>query len=446
MRSKVSSISTLPLGEKIKQIRTSQKLSQLDIANAIDSNTMHVSRIERGQTECAYDQLCKIKKALNVEGAPLTESEAEIFKSRLWLWNEVMTANRLHDANTMQEELSLITRLPFEKDLVLLYTMLDIRLLNKKGDIVTAQSRLEAVENEVKNSSIEIRNLFHRNMGYVCTWHPDWKSALAHYIKASKLESDDLKTDAQLLYGLGRAYFTTGKPFHALSYFERAYKEYRGDSSNTMGPNIITELATCYMATGRFSKAKGLLTTSLAHARSQNDEINIIMCLVKLGIIYNKLGQHDEGLNYIEQAVMYIKPIEDISNDTSFVAAERTKLMNATILYNKAALLLDMKKHPQCMEVLEQGKSLAEGVPQFNMMFDALMCAINLKKRENRQYIETVVIPFIKNSPEVYTALEYCELLEAYYRKHSATKKAYEIAAIAKEIYKNMLYEEDSAG
>lgn len=433
----------LTLGEKIKLIRNTQKISQQIVASKSNNSTMHISRIERGQVECDVTNLSKIKLALGIAGAPLVKTELDVYRNRIWMWNEVMNANRVSDAKIIQKELSVILHLPFEDDLILLYTMLEIRLLGKEGNIPAVKEKLNAVESRILSASAPVRNLYHRNMGFIYVYLDDQKNALAHYLQADELECNELKTDSILLASIGRIYYAVGKPFHALSYLKRAYVKSRKDRTNALWTHIAGDIASCYIVVGEYKKAKALLNKCLANAMSLSDDIAVCTILNCLGVSHIKTNNPEEGLKCFEQAEILIKDFGKNYTDEQNMQKKYAKTAYIQTLINKAEALCNLKRRSQFRDVIKLGKSMAEEVPLFNILFEALHCCMNIKNRDCRQYLENVAIPILINTPGVYTALQICEMLETYYEKHDSIKKACEIAAVAKKIYRNMLNNED---
>lgn len=54
------------IGSRIQKIRTNRKMTQAELAERIDTNQKHLSRIEGGYHRCTLDLIVAISKALNV--------------------------------------------------------------------------------------------------------------------------------------------------------------------------------------------------------------------------------------------------------------------------------------------------------------------------------------------------------------------------------------------
>ena len=68
---------TFLLGQKIRQFRTSQGLSQEELALRAGLNPAHLGHIERGLKSPTIDTISKISEALNVELSQLFDFENE---------------------------------------------------------------------------------------------------------------------------------------------------------------------------------------------------------------------------------------------------------------------------------------------------------------------------------------------------------------------------------
>lgn len=68
---------TLLLGQKIRQLRTAQGLSQEELALRAGMNPAHLGHIERGLKSPTIDTISKIADALNVELSQLFDFKRE---------------------------------------------------------------------------------------------------------------------------------------------------------------------------------------------------------------------------------------------------------------------------------------------------------------------------------------------------------------------------------
>jgi len=422
---------TTPLGEKIKLVRNSKGLSLENMAFALKTHAGHLSRIERGQAEINPDMLAAIRTFLDIENAPLLESELELYKQRLWTLNEMLDANRMDMVNTLQTELVPIRNLPYEKELNMLYSMLVTRTVLKQYDFNTANQLLKPVGEMLDKVSIEVRYLYHRNMGFIDFAHQNNKEALAHYLQTLNCKSDKIQSDIMIICNIGFCYAQLGKPIQGILYLERFFAGYTGDNLNPAIGQAIGALAFCYQIVGETHKAKDLYEQQHIIAKNSNDTVFVAFAMANLCTIYVKLNDYTKGLDYCEQALLLVK-----DNETHI-----GKIVNLNAQYNKASCLLQMKDHANFHDALEDGKTLAHGNEDYTTMFDALYHASKLGDNKSREYLEDIALPFYiaGGGKTILMALELCETLESYYLTRGRNaKKADAIARISRDIYKDM--------
>jgi len=414
--------SPLPLGTKIKQIRVNKKINQNALAVAADTTSMTISRIERGVMECSLDILMAIKECIGIENAPLLEHELIVYRNRIWVWNDLITANRETEAMIMQNELSPILDLHFEHDLLSLYHMTEVRLLLKLKNFATAEKIMNNIN--PTDTSTEVLHLYHRNLGSLYDASGDNQNAIKHYLKTLELVCEDIKPDAAIYLNIGIDYFNLGKILYAIKYLETAQREFNGDRSNGLGPSVNNWLARCYITLSEYHKANDLLNKSLAKAQSCNDEHVTCAVLINMGLLNDKTGDFKRSLDYYDQALSY----------------SSNKNHHLTALINKASLLVKMKKHEKCREVLEEVKVHANGNKTYTILFNMISHQMTLYDNDSVKYIEDVAIPYLRSSEGTikFMALAQCRMLEAHYKKKRSYAKALANAAIARDIYEEM--------
>ncbi|MCL2360976.1 MAG: helix-turn-helix transcriptional regulator [Defluviitaleaceae bacterium] len=427
--------STLSLGEKIQQIRKSKGLSMENLAHAAGCNMSTISRIENGQLECSDEMLATIKKFMEIGDAPLLKHELESYKDHLWLVHATYYGDKQLVAESMIDSVFPITELPFEHDLCLLYSMLKVKFIcmrfGETGDNSAADEILSKAEALLDWASKDTLHVYHFNKG-ICYWQDkDYKNSLKHYLKTLDLVGDNAKPQALHFLYIGDNYRDLGMPYYSIIYYERAKLMFTGDQFNVIRINIDIHLALSYMMVGRFHKAKRLHETSLSYAKNRKINFYIGMLSNDLSYICRKTGDLEEALMHCEQAIV------NLDNTPYSVFA----------LYSKADTLLLMKEHAKCSEVIDNGKPLAMKYEDktHTVLFETLSHMINLTTKKDNistAYIENIAIPHLRTCEGQFRlkAVDLCEDLEAYYKKNRSNTKALTMAAIARDIYKEMIY------
>ena len=441
---------TIPLGEKIRQVRIAKELTQDYLARALNYSNTHISRIEKGTVECDSETLDAIKIALAIPKAtPLTEDELTVYKSQIWVWHEQLNSHRINDAQAMKGELECILYLPFENDLKAIYMMQAVRLLyiqeaarvywdNKESHKQAIEQLLEntgaILETIGDEASPEARYLYHRNMGAFYGWNIDYKEAINHSIKAAELYkfSSILKPDSLLYSHISFFYLNLGKPHHALLYLERAFAADSNDPTSTNGPLLKVRQAGCYIFLGELEKSKAIYEESLARARSINNKELIVMATVDLGDVAARMGRPKEAIRLLCQAESMLDGNLNVHASILF-------------MYVKARSLLQIKHIKECEKVIEDGISLAReiGSELYIVCFESLRHLINIKNPESQEYLEKVAIPYLRNSNSImfYETLEICNILERFYIKNRSKAKAMNVVAVSRDILYGMLYD-----
>ena len=430
---------TLPLGEKIKQIRQGKGISQENMARAINSNQSFIHRFENGLVECDAKTLASIRRFLEIENAPLLEHELKLYKDRIWMWDDLMNADRTADARAMQVEMSTILDLPFEHNLSLLYLNAEARLLIKESNFSAAEEKLNEIEPMLNNASDECMHLFHRNKGFIYAFFGDYKKGLKHYLLTLEYTTNNAKPNTAIFTNMGVAYLGIGKPYHAIEFFMRAKNEYTGDRAHVIGPLANSMLATAYLIIGEYTKAKKIFEDSLIQARNVNNGPLITLTLTNMSLLKIKMGNYTESIELCDQALKYCPDKNTLSS--MIISGERQGLdIICMILFNKGLALLKMKEFAQCQEVVERGLALAKGNEKFTTSFTALGHLTSLNNSSSIDYLENVAIPYFRvgSGNDKLLAVDICKELEAFYIKRRSRTKASTFVAIVRDMYEEM--------
>ena len=432
----------LSFGEKIKQIRIAKGLKQEDVAKAINVAQNSVSRLESG--EAKYDDLllAAIREFYGIENAPLFDHEIENYRNRLWVWNDYIDANRIDDAKEMQDEMSAILTLPFEHDLILLYYMIETRILFKEGNrgageempsyLKMGEEMLNKAKSLLDCASDEALHLYHRNMGFLFLIQRAYKKSLHHLIQSLDYETDNVKPkDAGILHNIGILYYRLGKPWQAIGFFEQANIKYSTGRTNVFESHVNLAIATCSMWVGEFDKAEKLYKSAVKQAKHINDDRAAGMAMANLSFVYRKKGDINECIETCDQALMLLK------NTSHSIYA----------LVNKALCLIKLKDIAQCKELIKQGMELVKADKNLTILVETVNHIATIDNSESANYLENFAIPHFKiANPEdgggIYMSLDLCNILEAHYRKKRNMKKTNEIAALGRDIAIEMFYGE----
>jgi len=374
------------------------------------------------------------KKILGIENAPLLVHELELYHDRIWVLNELINTNRLAEAQAMQSEMAIILDLPFEKELYFLYIIAEVWLLISEFNFPAAEEKLVAIEALLDNVSNKALNLYHHKKGYLYATSGDYHNCLKHSLRALDYIGEN-ESDVNSLWNICMSYNTLGKPYNAIIYLERAKNAYKGGLVNTGAARIKSLLAVCYILVHEYDKAKEMFDASMAQAKSLNDDWTVMVISGNLADLNRKIGNYNECIQLCEQALRL----------------DKTKESSANILVIKALCLLEMKEFDRCQEALDHAKDIMQNEEKNNPirpaadtsnlthMFDSIGHLMTLDNNESATYIENVAIPHLRvGGLAKFDALYLCEKLEAHYKKKKSRMKALTMAAIARDIYKEI--------
>jgi len=443
----MNGFSTLPLGEKIMQIRKAKGLSMENVAHAIKKSQPFISRFERGEADCSAEELESIKKFLEIENAPLFEHELKFYKSQMWVLHDLLNKTRYPEADTLFRKLSSVRALPFEEELIMLHTMFEIRMLMMEGTQKrlkesteaahetekAAEEKLKAAEALINfdTASDEVLQLYHRNKGLIYVVKMDEMNKIKHFLKAVDYSTDNIPIDVMLYYHIGCAYLTLGKPFKAIVYLERA-KALCPDSTNRVLIHVNINIASACIDTGELKEAEKILKESLVHAESMDEVGGKMRIMMLMAGLCDRANKHEECIAFLDQATEY-------ANNYTHA------LVN--ILWIKAYSLFKLKKTNECQDALTYAKKLAAGDELQTFMIEVQSHRTTLDNDDSLHYLESVAIPSLKKRKGTFAfyAIGLCKELEAHYLKKRSKMKALTIAAIMRDIYEEAFYWDDDA-
>ncbi|MCL2840623.1 MAG: helix-turn-helix transcriptional regulator [Defluviitaleaceae bacterium] len=416
---------SLTVGEKIKQIRKTLNVSQKSLAVDLCCSVSTISRIECGQIECNSHILKSIRQSLNIEGVPLLEGERFVFRERLYIWRDVIRDEAMDEADTMQKKLSVILHLPFEPDLVMMYKMFNIELLLTQKKTSLAKTALDLDEGIIHTMNSE--NLYHYyyNKGTLYMIYEKIEQSLAYFLKAYHLDVASLKKEVSLRFNIALCYTRLGMPYSSIMYQNEAYALFSDERTSLLGLRLGNNLAVNYIFVGELKEAEQLLNKYLIRAQNINNNRYIGIALHNLGCMYFKSSKLERALEYFNQAFEY------------FPKHDNVYLEN---IYYKMRCLIGLKSFSKCKELLLDTIEMTKAHKEYFVLFESLTHLMSLRDEQSCRYLKDVAIPHLVSTNKYFKALDYCDVLEKYFIKRNLAKKALEIIAIVRDVYKKMIY------
>ena len=357
---------TLSLGSKIKAIRKHKNLTQQNLADGLGCGVGTINRIENNHIEHNSQRLGLLKKLLDVEGAPLLESELAIYKERLQIWRNLIKDRRLEEARKMCAELAVIVKLPFEQDLNMLYNMFEVKLLLSEGDVGLAVERLDIPKESL--SLVSDSGLYHYyyNKGSLCLHNRKYKEALTFYLKADALCTEGFEREVSLDYNIAGCYSELGMPYNAIMILERIYSQLNSREINTLYLFTISSLASNYINIKKTKEARTLLDKYLFNSQSIGNPLHIGIALHNFGCLDLWNDKPKTALGYFNRAFEYF-------NDKNWFYLENA--------YCKIRCLIELGELKQSEILLAESMSFVSSDNYYVILFESLHHIVNIKTK-----------------------------------------------------------------
>ena len=412
----------MSIGAKIKQLRTIRKVSQEDLGLAVGYERTTISLYESGDSICPEVIQRRIKEFLNAEGIPFNEKEREGFKDRLYIWNSLINERLFDEAKEMQKQLSVITLLPQDVELNVLYNLFRCRLLFGEGNVQAVTEILENIDVALVDANDEIMHHYYYVRGTFSLRQSRTKDAAGYYQKAYKLMKGGLAENKALCFNVALCESRLGRVVNAMILLE----DIRGLYSDTDILGFLSEnlYALNCIRVGQLHRAKKVLEKCHTRAVAIKDKAAMGAVLVNYGCLYQKSKDLHTAIDYLNQAF-------DCFPEENFNYVD--------VLYRKVQCLFELKDYPRCIDLLLKGKKLSRGNEVYSICFQALEHLMTLENSKSIDYLEKTAIPYLLKTSENFNALYYCESLRAYYEKKGRQTKALQMSQIISTIYLDIL-------
>ena len=416
--------------QKIKFLRELNKCTQETLAEALKCSKSKISKVESGEWEYSEEDMKTAKEFFGVKNAPFTESECLSFKQGLYKWKDLIRNGFIDEAHKYQKNFSIITKLPFEPDLGLLYKMFEIRFVLKEGKPEIAEEMLLSEESDIKNASNENQHHYYYNMGSVYLYRFDFKNALRYYLKALNLEEYAYEKDFGLHFNLAVCYGELGKYVLAISTMEKLYHDFDYNRAALSRGYLNSVLGINYVRIGQVTRGKELISRSLSEALGEGHEFYTCFSLHNYGCACFKAKEYAEAITYFDRVLELRDKVD--------------KYYLENIYYKVRCLIADKKNH-KARHLLFKVMPLAEGNEFYSFAFESLSHLISINNDKSIAFIEQKSVPYFINKHVYYMALDYCELLESVFKKRGRGYKTkhLEIISLSRDIIKIMTLGEE---
>jgi len=417
--------------QKIKALREATNCTQKDLAVVLSCARTKVTRVEQGHWDYSDEDITAAKKFFGVEKAPFTTKELTDFKERLYRWKDLIRNRQLDEARKNKDELMIITRLPFERDLNTLYRMFEIRLALTEAKVALAEEMLLAETPLIEEATEENQHHFNYNMGSLYIYKQNFKVALQYYLKARSLEASVPERDVILDFNLAICYSMLGKYTLAIGTVEEVYNLFDLNKSSIMRTYIYSTLAINYVFVGQATRAKRFLDKALSIALGITSKIHISAALHNYGCACLELKDYQEAINYFDRVFEYCE------------IGDRFYMEN---MYWKIYCLIQLKEVSKAKILLSETKPQTEGHEYYTLIFESLSHLLTINDDASIDFIEQKTIPYLIEKYEYYRVLSYCKVLENKFTiwiNNGYKKRLAELIAVIRKITDEITFGEE---
>jgi len=423
----------LTIAEKLRKIRERKGVIQSSLADALYCDVSRISEIERGKKEYTDEQITTLRTLLDIEDVPLTEAEMKKFRKRFYVWRDLIRERRIAEAKELHCELSVISKLPFEEELNLMYKMFEasqrLRQDDAADNLSAIKEMLDECEPLIEKAPEEIKHYFYCNKGFYSIFIGDNKESVKYYSIAINTKDGGYDKEPAAYYNLGLGYTNLGNAVRAISILLKAYNLFDHKRTTMFGLAINNTLATNYIRTNQVELALKVLYETLDKASELSDKAYLDITLHNIGCTYLQSGEYEKSVQYFDSAFLHIEKSNDLYLEN---------------FYAKIHTLIVAKNKSLYFPLLLKAKRLAQGSDHYTLLFESLSHLLTLKKAESIEFIEGKTMPYLLGEHDYYKALNFCDVLYADHIKNNRGKKASDITTLKVDILAKILFGGDS--
>lgn len=421
----VSATANLTIAEKIKLVRDLANIKQEALAAALGCVKSKISETENGKKEYTREEVMVLKKMLGIEGAPIFDDEIADYQRQLDLWLGYIRGSLIDKAQNMQERLSIITKLPYEQDLIFNYRMFESKLLMQIKDISGAEEILETTKPLLDKTTAKNRYHYIYNLGMLQFYKGDYVESKNSFTTAFDMKIEGHKREASLYYNLALCYSRLGWATQSVITLLKIYSEFDHDVASINELFVDNTLAVNYIRINRVKEAEEVLERALMKAKVRGIKENIARALHNYGFASKKSGRFEEAIEYFDQSLAHLLEGENLYLEG---------------LCQKIICLNALKKKALCKPLLLQGSGLSKNDEHYLLMFQSLSHALTLNNENSSSFIEEHTIPHLIEKHHLYRALEFCNWLISHYTKKGMKMKLLEITIIKNDILEKIAF------
>jgi len=433
--SKIKSANGMPIGEKIKLLRTANSMTQAELGEIIWSSAAKISRVESSGETYKQQDLEYIKQHFGFLEMPLTDFECDAFKEGLYFWRELIIDRKLSEAREFGDKRSYATQFePFDFDIAVLYRLFEALLLIYEGGFEAAEEKIDYLRGALGKMNDEYLCLHYINLGLLSIRRDgDYETALDFYKQAYELkennESISTRIDEKLYIDMALCYTYLDYPNRALFFLNKTPKAYTEKRSEQFKTSLNVVLAGNYRKIGELKEAEKILSKCLLRVKGIGDENLIASALYEHGLLYKRL-------NNLEQAIECF--------DQTLGIKQANPSYHQWVLYHKIHCFIGMRNFAEAEKLIEQAKALYRTNKEHLIPFESISYFLTISNsitqfsEESVDYIEKVTIPYLIKQHDYFLAADYYAILEKHYKKTRKNMRSLIASKGIKDIYEKV--------
>ncbi|MDR0957966.1 MAG: helix-turn-helix transcriptional regulator [Clostridiales bacterium] len=418
----------MTVGEKIASLRKRAGLTQEELAAKLDCGISKIQSIEKDETVPSTKYVRAIRKALGYgDNEPITNEEVQEFRQKMDLWSKTMKLKLYSKTDSIWEEFEKTKKLIDEPEVAFLYQLNIIHCMARNNRIAEAHQVLK--EMDISDVCAELIYDYYIVNGIIYTYSELYEDALEEFSKSERLMPKFASTDTVLHKNCAICYSELDMIVQSISHVEIVHyleKSPDYDIKNMIYFNNI--IAMNYLGLGSYSICKKLLEDSLASAKVNKDILYIAVTLHNLGTFYLYQGQPEKALECFDEVPKY----QDESHDPW--------RYYINLLFKVYALFsLGEDRKQEAEDLMEKGIASTDENTITGLLFRILKCSRNLNDEKSLEYMENFALPKVIEKGKKIKPIEYCELLENFYKERNCPEKVEKYIKLGRDLYKKIL-------
>jgi len=419
-------------GEMLRLMRRYRNCKQSTLAIELNVTRSLISQYENNEIPCPDHILVSSKHILDMEYLPTCESDNDEYEDMLNKLFDLISEDKLNEAEVYREKLSVIRVFPHEKNFNTLFSLHECRLLFRLNKVDEGKAILSTYENIMYSLNDIQKYYYYFNEGTYNLKISCIDIASQSYKKALKLRIDMHDNHRALKYNIAYCDATLG--FVSLSIVSvkevcKSYPKGKDKSLLFWSQNLLGNLYTCIGILSSSEKAndKAYEIALEKYERNRNEESKLFLGSANFGYgyMYRRAKKYKLSKEYFDKAIDMIPKTHN-----NYLEA----------LFHKSCCCIEMKNTSSCLPLISEGLKLSKNKKSYNLAFKGLEIVAN-PNEDSAKELEEKILPLLLKANSIQYVLYFATFLSDYYkaRGQGFLTRSYKMSELAMSIYKKCL-------